>query len=483
MNQIRKTYNEKIFKYFLVGLFCHIPIFLFQAWYFSTEYWVAAGLSTFFLVLPTLSFLHDRSHVRNGYLLAFSTMVFSGIMIHLGKGMIEMHFHIFVALAVLSITGYMGPVILAAATVAIHHVGFWVFLPSSIFNYEAGLGIVLLHATFVVVETVPAVMIAYRMGNFIDVQGSILKKLKTVSKVNLASAKGFKSTSDELSSGAQSQSKNVQDTVSAINEIESMTRMAQSTARESVKVVNEGTALSEASQRDMGALNQRMDLIEGSIENLNEVKEIVEQVHAKTGVINDIVVKTQLLSFNASIEAARAGVHGKGFGVVAEEVGKLAQLSGSAAKEIEVLLTRSNAQVEQIVKKINANVKDGIKASSTVNENFVKLKTQFDKIQANVKEILAANEENEKGISRVSSSLNQLGVVAETHVKEVDAINRFSNRIASSSHTLNDLVDEIRDRLDSGVESKIKDWSASIKAMGKKGSTQATSDDEFSDVA
>ena len=65
--------------------------------------------------------------------------------------------------------------------------------------------------------------------------------------------------------------------------------------------------------------------------------------------INDIVLKTQLLSFNASIEAARAGQHGRGFAVVAEEVGNLAQLSGGAATEIHTLLQGSLTQVDDII--------------------------------------------------------------------------------------------------------------------------------------
>ena len=52
--------------------------------------------------------------------------------------------------------------------------------------------------------------------------------------------------------------------------------------------------------------------------------------------------KTQLLSFNASIEAARAGQHGRGFAVVAEEVGHLAQTSGKAAEEIRNLLEKQS---------------------------------------------------------------------------------------------------------------------------------------------
>ena len=103
-------------------------------------------------------------------------------------------------------------------------------------------------------------------------------------------------------------------------------------------------------------MTQAMDDMVTSMNSIKEVNgrltnmaHIINEISKKTVVINDIVFKTQLLSFNASIEAARAGVHGKGFAVVAEEVGKLAQLSGEASNEIDSLLIKSNKDVSSIL--------------------------------------------------------------------------------------------------------------------------------------
>src|SRR6056297_538175 len=87
-------------------------------------------------------------------------------------------------------------------------------------------------------------------------------------------------------------------------------------------------AIANSWQQDLARFAQGMRKLEDSISSLEDIKGIVEQIKKKTAVINDIVFETQLTSFNASIEAARAGQHGKGFAVVAEEVGKLARLSG-----------------------------------------------------------------------------------------------------------------------------------------------------------
>ena len=92
-----------------------------------------------------------------------------------------------------------------------------------------------------------------------------------------------------------------------------------------------------------------MTSISESTEDLDSINNSIRGIQ-KTQVINDIVFQTQLLSFNASIEAAKAGVHGKGFSVVAEEVGKLAVLSGTAASEISEILKESSKTISTTMK-------------------------------------------------------------------------------------------------------------------------------------
>lgn len=88
---------------------------------------------------------------------------------------------------------------------------------------------------------------------------------------------------------------------------------------------------------------------------IQKIVSMIKEISEKTQLINDIVFQTKLLSFNASVAAARAGEHGKGFSVVAEEVGNLAEMSGEAAKEIEILLKNSVSQVENIVDTTQSN--------------------------------------------------------------------------------------------------------------------------------
>ena len=226
MNNLRKDYNQKITKWFLFGLALTIPVFAIQAWYFNTEMWVTLGLRSVILSVPVFFAWKKQGEKINSYLTSFAVVSFCAIMIHLGKGMIEMHFSIFASLALLSLFGYMGPVILATLTVALHHLGFWLFIPLSVFNYEAGLGIVLLHAVFVIAETIPTLFIAKKFYNFVEVQGEVLSNLEELATNNSQSSKTLKEISIALSSTSTEQASSVQQTVSAITEIKSMIRSA-----------------------------------------------------------------------------------------------------------------------------------------------------------------------------------------------------------------------------------------------------------------
>ncbi len=94
-------------------------------------------------------------------------MGFPALLIHHSGGMIEMHFYIFAFLAMLIVFANPLVIIVAARTIAVHHVSFYFLLPKSVFNYQASFGIVIHHALFVIIETIPAVIFSHSFYKFI----------------------------------------------------------------------------------------------------------------------------------------------------------------------------------------------------------------------------------------------------------------------------------------------------------------------------
>ncbi len=146
---------------------------------------------------------------------------------------------------------------------------------------------------------------------------------------------------------------------------------------------------------------------------------MIGEIETKTKVINDIVFQAKLLSFNASVEAARAGESGKGFAVVAEEVGNLAQMSGTAAKEISELLTNSINKVQSIVREtqtqVNGQVSVGKSKVDTgtgiakkCHEVFIKVNKSVADVDHMVTEISTASHEQSQGIDEINKAMNQL---------------------------------------------------------------------------
>ncbi len=125
-----------------------------------------------------------------------------------------------------------------------------------------------------------------------------------------------------------------------------------------------GDASDTASQSAAAAANGHR-AVHQSMEAINRIQASSAKVSEIVRVIGDIANQTNLLAFNAAIEAARAGQHGVGFSVVAAEVRKLAERSANAAKEISTLIESSVEQVEQgaDVSKSAASSFEGIMSS------------------------------------------------------------------------------------------------------------------------
>jgi len=106
-------------------------------------------------------------------------------------------------------------------------------------------------------------------------------------------------------------------------------------------------------QQVLQAAKEGHDTVIATVQGMQAIADSSEQISEIISVITEITEQTNLLALNAAIEAARAGEHGKGFAVVADEVGKLAQRSADAANEITKLIKDSTKRVEEGTKLSN----------------------------------------------------------------------------------------------------------------------------------
>lgn len=264
---------------------------------------------------------------------------------------------------------------------------------------------------------------------------SIVSRLNREATDVTSAAQAISSTSDQISGGATEQAASLEETAASMNEITAMVansassaKISRSVAGESHRAAVEGEKVMDQLRASIGEIDKANESIMTEVDQSNrqigEIVTIIETIRDRTKVINDIVFQTKLLSFNASVEAARAGDQGKGFAVVAEEVGKLAQMSGDAAREIASLLTESvdkvRSTVSQSQERVGGLISSGsekIRAAVTVagrgTEVLQNIVTNVTKMESHITEIANAADEQSKGISEVNTAISQLDNVTQ----------------------------------------------------------------------
>src|SRR5437868_326529 len=162
ISAFERSYLRRMNRIALIFFYLHVPAFVGVAALAHTSMLQAAVLTPLVLVGPTAVYFWLSNPRALAVAYGFTAMVMGGLLVHFGQGpmQIEMHFYFFVLIALLAVFGNPAAIMTAAVTVALHHLALWLLLPSSVFNYEASVWTVVVHAAFVVLESIAAIFVA-----------------------------------------------------------------------------------------------------------------------------------------------------------------------------------------------------------------------------------------------------------------------------------------------------------------------------------
>ncbi|WP_338449918.1 methyl-accepting chemotaxis protein [Niallia oryzisoli] len=202
-----------------------------------------------------------------------------------------------------------------------------------------------------------------------------------------------------------------------------------------------------------------MDDINETVNHLSQkVKTLGErsgQINEIIGVITGIADQTNLLALNAAIEAARAGEHGRGFAVVADEVRKLAEQSSESARQISSLISVIKKDTDNTVESMDdttIKVSDGIQLIREAGNSFKQIEEAVQEVTSQIQEVTAAVHQLSAGADDMVSSMT---VVAKVSEEIADGTQNMSasteeqvaamEEIAASSSSLTRMAEELHD--------------------------------------
>ncbi len=418
------------------------PIALSVGW-FNDSLMVAliAGLTLALLATLVGSMLRGTLISR----LVLSTLLigWAGLLIQLGGGATEYHFSVFVLMSVLLAWRDLRPLLMGAVAAAVHHILFNYLQANDLFGvvvfHHPGWDMVLYHVLFVVAQTAILLVIARQMAadarsasevaelaaqinqqagfltlraasqhsatpfarTFSTTLGTMHGTLHQVSdgvSAMLAESESILQRNAALSSRTDEQAQALEVAASAMTEISIAASLTRDKAQSARALASEACGVATRGEEN----------IQSAIHSMARISEESQRVKIILELIDGIAFQTNILSLNASVEAARAGNQGRGFAVVASEVRNLAMRSENAAREIRQLMDASSVNTEHGAAQVAC-------AAQTMRE----ILSSISGLSQLVSELSEMSEQQNLSIEQIQQSINSIDHSVHDNVQHV----------------------------------------------------------------
>jgi len=409
-------------------------------------------------------------------LIGAAFMVMSALHINQEHGMLEMHFGIFALLAFLVYYRDWLPIVVAAATIAVHHLAFFALQQqgAEVFLMPHGTwGEVFLHAFYVVLESAILIYLAIR-GNAEAREGEallsaaaeitrnpeqidlhhrsaasgpvgerfnqLLDQLSELVSAVVIDARGLDGTAGSLSAATRQMRDGadlqlgetaqmvdaMQQMSTAIEEVAGHADRAAQAAQAANAKAGQGRQSVATSRQEIVQLAQRID---GTDEVMQDLAVQSEQIGRVLEVIRSIAEQTNLLALNAAIEAARAGEQGRGFAVVADEVRNLAQKTATSTREIQEIITRLQQSSRKAADSMQVSRQSVARCVEDSQHTTVLLESMAQEIESisHMNELIAAATHEQTAVSAdIASHLQSVQQIAEQNAVDASKLEQDS---------------------------------------------------------
>ena len=288
-------------------------------------------------------------------------------------------------------------------------------------------------------------------NGFLDNMSNMIGEVRGASQSVASASSEIAASAEQMAGGLQEQEQQTQQVAAAVEQLSQSVTEVASKSSEATNASEESQHLAEEGGKVVCSTVEEMEGIAGEVnasaETVNSLGEQSQKIGEIIAVINDIADQTNLLALNAAIEAARAGEHGRGFAVVADEVRKLAERTTQATEEVSQSVRGIQNETGSAVTQIESSSERVVRGVELANKAGTSLETIVGgskNVQRMVQDIAAAANQQATASDEIARAIENISGVTRQSSEGASQASQAASDLAHQSEHLMALVDKFR---------------------------------------